>query len=328
MKHLVLPVLILLCFPVYCSVLGNNQATSFDPKNPTDSYDVASFSAELNRLAGQLREKPSANEIADLRKSLPQSWSVSTPERTYSISTKPLRDLLDTPSTAKAEVWIRHLQDEVSSSQRKVAKPAAAQSELDHILANPEFAAVRPPSALQILRARLAAWLERMLLKFFRSIGRHPMGAEILFWLLLIGGVAFVALWVFRFLSSRDRMDSLKSESSIATTRTWQEWIRNAREAAKHGDFREAVHSTYWAGIARLEDIGAVPRDRTKTPREYLRLVTISHSGEASLQRDCKEPLMALTSRLERIWYANRAASSEDFRDSLRQLEALGCLLE
>jgi hypothetical protein len=167
-----------------------------------------------------------------------------------------------------------------------------------------------------------------MLVALFGNISRHPMGAQILFWLLLIGGVAFVALWVFRFVSNRDGVNSFRPTSSIVTARTWQEWIRTARQAAARGDFREAVHSAYWAGIARLEETGALPRDRTKTPREYLRLLNASRFEAASPQQNYKEPLTALTSRLERIWYANRAASSEDFSDSLRQLGALGCPLE
>jgi hypothetical protein len=224
----------------------------------------------------------------------------------------------------EGEILDEHLRMEIQGSQTNAANPIAAQQELDRILAGSEFASVRPPGALDLLRERVSAWLERMLSKLAGSVVRHPIGAEVLFWLLLIAGVATVALWFFRFVS-RDTMSSLRPESTIITVRTWQEWIRASRQAAHQGDFREAVHSAYWAGIARLEDLGAVPRDRTRTPREYLSLLAEPHS---EADRSVKEPLGVLTSRLERIWYANRGASSEDFRDSLRQLEALGCPLE
>jgi hypothetical protein len=140
--------------------------------------------------------------------------------------------------------------------------------------------------------------------------------------------VLCVAIWLVRFLQSRDRFDTLASSGSVIAPRTWQEWIRMAREAANRGDYREGVHSAYWAGIVRLEDSGVLPRDRTRTPREYLRLVTEPSSGELLSRPMHREPLAALTSRLERIWYANRGAGPEDFHDSLRQLEALGCPLE
>jgi hypothetical protein len=50
--------------------------------------------------------------------------------------------------------------------------------------------------------------------------------------------------------------------------------------------------------------------------------------GELAARPAHREPLAALTSRLERIWYANRGAGPDDFRESLHQVEALGCQLE
>jgi hypothetical protein len=329
MKLRVFPILVLLFGPISCAASGSSCAAFTNPQDSANrAYDVAAFGAELRRLDAALQGKPSANKIAKFRKALPSSWNVSAPERTYSISTKPLQDYLGASSTVKAEMWIEQLQLQIENSQRKPADFGNARLILDKILASREFEGVRPPSAWDLLRQRIAAWIERMLVKVFGGISHHPTGSEIFFWLLLIAGVAFVALWLFRFMSNRDGMNSFKPTSSIVTARTWQEWIRTARKAAARGDFREAVHSAYWAGIARLEETGALPCDRTKTPREYLRLVSASRSGEASPQHNCKEPLTALTSRLERIWYANRAASSEDFSDSLRQLGALGCPLE
>ena len=121
----------------------------------------------------------------------------------------------------------------------------------------------------------------------------------------------------------------LPPSESVIASRTWQEWIRMAREAANRGDFREAVHSAYWAGIVRLEDTSVVPKDRTRTPREYLRLVSEPAPGQLLVSRPAhQQPLSVLTTLMERIWYANLSASSEDFRASLRQLEALGCQLE
>ena len=293
------------------------------------AYDVASFAAELHRLSGVLDEKPSVNEMAALRDSLPRSWTVSTPEHTYAISSQPLRNQLTALSSEKAQVWVDRLAAELDQSAASPGQTSReAQTVLQHILARPEFAAVRPPSAWELFRQRMAAWLERMLLRLFGGIGRHPIGGAILFWFIIVAGVGAIALWIFRFFASRDRLDSLPPSQSVHASRTWQEWIRAAREAANRGDFREAVHSAYWAGIVRLEDTGVVPRDRTKTPREYLRLVTDPLPGELPSDSSHREPLAALTSRFERTWYADRGAGPEDFRESLRQLEALGCQLE
>ena len=309
---------------------GRAQTPAIE-KSPTAvaTYDVASFAAELHRLSGVLDEKPSVNEMAALRDSLPRRWIVSTPEHTYAISSQPLRNQLTALSSDKAQVWVDRLATELELSAASPGQTSReAQAELQRILARPEFAAVRPPSAWELFRQRMGAWLARMLLRLFGGIGRHPIGGAILFWFIIVAGVGAIALWMFRFFASRDRLDSLPPSQSVHASRTWQEWIRAAREAAHRGDFREAVHSAYWAGIVRLEDVGVVPRDRTKTPREYLRLVTDPLPGELPSHPSHREPLAALTSRFERTWYANRGAGPEDFRESLRQLEALGCQLE
>jgi hypothetical protein len=329
MKLRVFSILILLCGPLSYAAAANlyHPDGSNLQKPSTNVYDAASFGVELRRLDAALQGKPSAATIANLRNDLPSAWQVSSADRTYSISTKPLHDLLTPSSHVKAEAWIEHLQIEIERSQRPDAFSPAASAELHKILSARAFEGVRPPTALELFRQRVSAWLERMFEKLFTKISRHPIGAKILFWLLLIGGVGFVAFLAFRFISNRDTLNSFKPESSVVTSRSWQEWILAGRQAAKRGDFRDAVHSLYWAGIARLEEAGAVPRDRSRTPREYLRFIGQPRAGIATPE-NYQVPLAALTTRLERIWYANRPATSADFSDSLSELEALGCPLE
>jgi hypothetical protein len=267
--------------------------------------------------------------MASLRDSLPPSWTVSTSDHTYTISSRALRNELTSSTATEAASWTASLAEEVESySSPGAANPAKAKAELDQILAKPEFAAVRPPSAWELFKLRLQAWLLRMLEKLFGSISRHPIGGQIVFWVLIFVGVVLIGALLIRFLASRDRMQSLPPSAAAFASRSWQEWIRLAREAANRNDFRDAIHSAYWAGVARLEDMAIVPRDRTKTPREYLRIVTDKSAGELATRYVLREPLAALTTRLERVWYANRGASREDFQDSLKQLEALGCPLE
>jgi hypothetical protein len=333
MRLRVFAVLIVLGASPLSSIAIPTQAPA--PSNPqmvAKIHDVTSFAAELQRLDTELKKKSSPTSIKEFRDGLPPSWNVSTPERSYSISTKPLRDQLNGDSADKARAWLEHLLLEVQSAQSAEGQPlAAAHTHLNKILAGRGFEAVRPPTYLELLRERAAAWLQRMLIKLFSGLSRHPIGAKVLFWVVLIAGVGFVALWIFRYISGRDSINFFQPGSTTVTTRTWQEWIHTAREAAARGDFREAVHSAYWAGITRLEETGTLPRDRTKTPREYLSLIDTRLHGtnvDGRAAEDYKKPLTALTSRLERIWYANRMARVEDFHDTLRQLEALGCSLE
>ncbi len=299
-------------------------------RDPSDTaYSMPAFTAELQRLSDLLDSNPSPKDIATLRDSLPKQWMLSTTERTYSVSTDILDKELAAGANNEAKVWVDHLLAEVQSySDPHSGSLDDPRGELKKILSGSEFAGVRPPTSWDLLRERIANWISRLLGRIFGGLERYPIGGQILFWVVVVGCVGFIAMWLFRFMVSRDRMNSLPPGEIVASTRTWQEWVRAAREAANRNDFREAVHSAYWAGITRLEDNGVLPKDRTKTPREYLRLVSEPSPHELAPRPIYREPLTELTKRLERIWYANRGASPEDFRDTLRQLEALGCPLE
>jgi Domain of unknown function (DUF4129) len=292
------------------------------------AYDATSFAAELRRIAAVLEKKPSKRQIAALQDSLPSQWAVATPEGSYSISSDPLRNELASGSEDLAQVWVEHLAEEVESSTRTAPNSPLARQELTRILARREFAGVAPPGAWELFRQRVAMWLERMLGRLFGGIVRYPIGAEILFWALVLIAVGFIAMWLFRYFASSEKMHALPSKASVVSTLTWQEWVRGAREAAKRGNYREAVHCAYWAGVVRLEDTGTLPKDRTKTPREYLRLLAEPVPGQLMASPTHREPLAALTTKLEQVWYANRGAAPADFSESLRQLEALGCSLE
>ena len=329
MRRSLLRFLILLVFAG--SPPSNGQELSPAPRttgSATATYDGGSFAAELHRISDILKKNPSKRELLALRSALPRRWTVTSREGSFSVSSEPLRDQLTNPSRENAEAWVNHLAEEVEYSAKPATSSPQARGELERILKRPEFEAVRPPSPLELLRQRVEAWIEQMLLRLLGGIGQHPLGGQILFWFLAIAAVGVVAMWVFRFFASRDRVNALPPSAAPTAVRTWQEWIRAAREAAKGGNFREAVHSAYWAGIARLEDLGVVPVDRTKTPREYLKTVAEPDSGQLAASPVHREPLTALTMGLERAWYANRGAGPEDFRESLSHLEALGCLLE
>jgi hypothetical protein len=330
MRHSLLCALFLICSAGTLAAFEGEQGGASDQARPANcGYDATSFAVMLHHLAEALKKNPSPSEMAALRDSLPGSWTVSTPDRTYSISTAPLRNELAAKSPEKGSVWVNHMTKEVrgfSSAQATDAREA--RTELDQILKRPDFAGIRPPTPWEVLRQRMAAWFQRQLVKLLAAIGRHPIGGEILFWLMILGAVGGIALAVIRFIANRDNLNSLPKNGTMVPARLWQEWIRAAREAANRGDFREAVHSAYWAGIVKLQDIQALPRDRTKTPREYLHIVNQEAAGDLVPSIPVREPLAVLTARLERVWYADRGASPEDFQESLRQLEALGCRLE
>jgi hypothetical protein len=100
--------------------------------------------------------------------------------------------------------------------------------------------------------------------------------------------------------------------------------MKDAHAAAANGLWREAIHSVYWASIARLESNVASgrlwPIDRARTPREYLGLLG---------SNDPRKPtLTALTRSFERTWYGGRDAAAEDFNTAMAQAAELGVRAE
>ena len=312
------------------AVEAHPQSASTSSSSVNVTYNVQSFVVEQQRLAVLLGKKISAQGSAELLDSLPPVWNVQTSEGSYSISSEFLKTQLASGNVESAKTWVDHvIQHAQAYAGEESGTSDGSRTELNRILAGSEFAAVHQPSRWDIFRQRLAAWVHHQLLRIFSGLARYPLGGQILFWVVMLAGMGFLALWLFRFVASRDRMNSMPLGEILSASRTWQEWIRMAREAAKRNDFRVAIHAAYWAGISHLEDAGAVPRDRTKTPREYLRLITQPAEGESMLTsvHVYRQPLTELTQRFERSWYANRGAGPEDFQQTMEQLEAMGCQL-
>jgi len=332
----------LLFMPPMCGAAGGAQHTSALPAGPDANVysDVSSFGAELQRLGNAIEtEKANPPGLGAIGKSLPSHWKVTAGEQHFSFSAEPLSDLLreaerardaksiDAKATVAAD-WAFDLARQVDAYGRGQNEVyASAQGTLEQILRRREFGGVKGPSALDLLKQRVVGWILELLSGIFHQIGRYPMGATIFFWLLIVAVVLWLGLILFRFWTRRAGLEELQAPDSVAFVRTWQEWIQAAREAAKRGDYREAVHSSYWAGISYLEDSEVVRKDRTRTPREYMRLVSNSTQLVAT-GRKTREALSALTVVLEQVWYGRRPASNQDFANALQSVEALGCQLQ
>ena len=312
------------------SSIASTPSTTSRPT--TQALTPAEFSKELHRLENLIGGGKSPDHFATLQRELPVNWQVQTQDRTYSIETAALRLLLRKDSTADAEAWLHNLRAQIDSAEaskdeRRDANGTAA-AELKNILADSRFAAVAPPGWFEVQSQKIYRWIGQLFEKLFGGMARHPLGTEILFWVLIAAAVGFVAMLVWRYFARRDGTDKWDATPAPVRLRSWQEWLRGAREAAARGDYREAVHSAYWAGIFRLQDTGALPRDRAKTPREYLRALDAPRPSLAESREKFKQPLAAITTLFERVWYANRGVREEDFTETLRQLEALGCRLD
>ena len=224
--------------------------------------------------------------------------------------------MLEKQDARDAKAWLEYLAAHLDGFSRATDTPRNARAKLDRILARREFAGIGPPSAWELLRERIAAWMADLLRRIFEFLGVDSASGAILFWVLLAGAVGALVFLLLRSWMRGERTEPLTSAGRGVHARTSLDWIRTARAAAEQSDWRRAIQCAYWAGIVHLEEAGTLPRNRAQTPREYLRLLAPSASST---------PLGALTTRLERFWYARSPAGAQDFAACLDSLEALGC---
>jgi hypothetical protein len=302
--------------------------------------DAPSFAAELWRIGTAIeKERAYPPGLAAVRKDLPSNWELDASEHHYSLSAEPLSGLLRDAEAGKKAKTIAAKAEEAAQWAFDLANQVKAyavaqnggdsngKAALDRILSRREFGGVKGPSAWDLFRQRVIREILTLLGSLFEQIGRYPMGAKVLFWLVILAVVVWLALVLFRYWTRRAALEELQAPEAVAYIRTWQEWIQAAREGAARGDFREAVHSAYWAGISYLEDCEVVRKDRTRTPREYMRLVSLDTQLAAS-GRKTREALSSLTIILEQVWYGRRPASNQDFANALQSVKALGCQLQ
>jgi hypothetical protein len=269
------------------------------------SYSPHSLAVEVRRIAADWRAQP-----ADL----PDSWEVRTAEGRYTISSEPLRGRDLEPEKAKA--WLEETAANLDAYATAEEPEPEARTKLTRILARSEFQSI--PPAADGWRQKIGAWIGQLFMRLFQFVDRHPSSGELFIWVIAAAGIGFLGLTLFRLGSRAGARLVLTARTPPSRARSWEQWLAEARAAAANGNARMAIHLAYWAGIARLQEGRALPLDLTRTPREYVRLLSASHS-------EFLGPLAGLTQDLERFWYAGRMAGTADFEQSLLRLEALGC---
>ena len=192
-----------------------------------------------------------------------------------------------------------------------------AKSTAADILSRREFSTVRGPNWWDNLRLRINRWIQELLERLFGRVAPSEFTGEVLLWLVIAVLVSILAIGLKRMLLRPARTAEPESEA-VPATRDWSQLTRDAAAAAARGDYRRAILLAYWAAIHRLESLGVWTADRSRTPREYLRLLPA---------RDTKRTaLTAMTRRFEAVWYGGQPAGAGDFQEVIAHGEQLGCL--
>ena len=285
--------------------------------------DLSAYEAELDRCVASLKRP---GELPTFRKSLPRTWLVRNGDDRFEIPTDWLSASLqkwerDPAKPALQEIETRLAAMHKAASEMETVLPPAsatvARERLEKILNGREFAGLQGPSQWEIWKARAGRWIAE---KIYHLLSRLHLGAKAgnaLAWITV--GLAFVALsyWAWQTLSRMSRVP-LPPAVESADAGDSRMWAKDAMAAAERGDYREAVHCAYWAALVHLEGLGLLKRDRSRTPRESLRLLDPHPIEQKSLRE--------FTRHFELIWYGYRPASAKDWTDARHRLEKMGCL--
>jgi hypothetical protein len=210
--------------------------------------------------------------------------------------------------------------DERQAESPLAANPAytGERKSLDAILAQREYQGVTKVS----VRDRVVEWLENLFDRILMGLAgmgaRAPWAARLLE-VLLLGGICTVLIWFFIRIerSARVRLvPDVEPRPGSPSARDWQLWYQDAGDMAAKSQWREAIHSLYWASISLLESRRLWPPDRARTPREYLGLLAGDDPRRAGLT--------ALTRSFERTWYGGGEAAASDFHAALANVRTMG----
>jgi hypothetical protein len=201
-----------------------------------------------------------------------------------------------------------------ASSLRQPATtlPNESQQQLEEVLARPEFQPTQPT-----LWERIIGWLLQRLPSSPTGTGADIV-RQLLFWLMaLISGVVVLAV-LFSFLRglrqnilSQERIEELAGDIPLYASQAQE----RATQAAKAGNFREAMRLLYLAALLHLDEVGAIRFDRALTNHEVL----ASISDNASL-RDLLTPVVR---QFDRVWYGHAPFGAADFEQVSSQIERL-----
>jgi hypothetical protein len=288
------------------------------------SYSFDQYISELDRLS--LLANQAGNDASAARSAIDElrgGWTINVQGDSFDLSTSWFvsqfekleagsntgvpKQLLDRIATMKADAL---------GYEQPAPDASAAHKTLEQILARKEFHQVHGPTWLDRLQYKIMEWLNALFSKFVSSSSVPIIGKSII-WGLVALAVLALAWLIYREMKRNARVDGLIPDVVPVSAKNWTVWLAEAEAAAAKGNWRDAVHLAYWAGISFLEASGTWRPDQARTPREYLRLI--------SAGSELRPALSTLTRQLELTWYGYQAAGPESFAETMTQLERLGC---
>lgn len=294
----------------------------------SSAISVAEYQQQLADLSARIQSLAQhPQQVGAVETGIPKSIAVKTNSGEITVQNQRLKDDLAALSKSSGEKqtallhqitsYVQELQSQAGAFEQREINSSAATQKLDEILARKEFRNISQPSLMEIIQARVYRWLRRLLSRMHAPRSSFNWIQNVI-WGIIGGVVVVLVIWTLRRLMRPEEPLAFREIIPFSpSARSWSAWLKEARESAAKQDWRNAIHLAYWAGISYLESSGAWKASRSRTPREYLRLLSSLNPRYPILS--------ALTRRFEIVWYGQAAAREADFQDTLAQLEKLGC---
>ncbi|HTZ74164.1 MAG TPA: DUF4129 domain-containing protein [Candidatus Aquilonibacter sp.] len=289
---------------------------------------LSAYESELQRYSTLIEQsKNNPAEIARIRESLPSEWVVNDNGSVFYVPTDSIDSALEDLQGHRnnAGELARSLEFRLAEMRQAAfamdSRPggvqlADARGKLNEIFKRREFGGAKGPTPWQLFVNRIEERIARFLFGLLARLHLSARTGNALAWTVIALALIAFCVWLHRTRSRRQGFDELPASSAdVSDSRAW---LSEAAAAAERADYREAVHCAYWAAIARLEDLKLLKRDRSRTPRESLRVLSAGANEKISLRE--------MTNHFELIWYGYRPASKSDWLEARNLLEKLGCL--
>ncbi len=220
---------------------------------------------------------------------------------------------------AAAEQHLQVLASEASgsASSDEMKDFGQAQKAAKAVLARREFRAAAGPSWMERQLARLEDWVLRLFSGADRLGHRAPWLAPLIEWGCFALAAAGLLWFLWRSLARQSLRISLGETARVGAwnERAAADWRQRAAQQAGREDWREAIHSLYWAAVALLESRRAWRPNSTRTPREYLQLLRSGTEAQTALRE--------LTQSLEAVWYGRATADAARYRAAQASFDRL-----
>ncbi len=214
---------------------------AFDLQLMMSSLDAAGvpgatqYIEQLQNYENQIAEIASAPQKAvDLRDSIPETLTVHTARGDVPADLSFLRDALNRYLTATAQVKptilanagsrLKAMRAEAEVYEQPGHADGATRKRLDQILSAREFDRVRGPTALDLLKERIQAWIGRLLRKIDPKIPDIADLGQWFVWGMIALAAAIAGVWLYR-VSQQGMSGHREIIPFMPSSRSWREWL-------------------------------------------------------------------------------------------------------